>query len=71
MGLESILLIDEMVLPETGVSLMAASIDMTILTALAGMERTEAQWRELLGEWGLNLSRHSYMPHCITRGWCM
>lgn len=55
MGPESILLIDEMILPETGVNLMAASIDMTMLTALAGMERTEAQWREILGEVGLEL----------------
>jgi len=36
MGPDSILLIDEMILPETGVSLMAASIDMAMLTALAG-----------------------------------
>ncbi|KAF2269981.1 O-methyl transferase B [Lojkania enalia] len=55
MGPDSILLIDEMILPETGVNLTAASIDMTMLTALAGMERTEAQWRETLGEVGLEL----------------
>jgi hypothetical protein len=57
MGPGSVLLIDEMILPETGVSLMAASIDMTILTALAGMERTEAQWREIMQRWGSTLSR--------------
>lgn len=55
MGPESVLLIDEMILPETGTSLMAASIDMTMLAALAGMERTEAQWRETLAEAGLEL----------------
>lgn len=42
MGPESFLLIDEMILSETRVSLMATSIDITMLTALAGMERTEA-----------------------------
>jgi hypothetical protein len=55
MGPESVLLIDEMILPETGVNLMAASIDMTMLTALAGMERTEAQWRVILADVGLEL----------------
>lgn len=45
MGIDSILLVDERILPETRVSLMAASNDMTMLTALVGMERTEAQWR--------------------------
>jgi hypothetical protein len=57
MGSQSVLLIDEMILPETGVNLMAASIDMTMLTALAGMERTEAQWREILADVGLELVR--------------
>lgn len=38
-----------------GVNPMAASIDMTMLTALAGMERTEAQWRETIEEVGLEL----------------
>lgn len=55
MGVNSIMLIDEMILPETGVNPMAASIDMTMLTALAGMERTEAQWRETIEEVGLEL----------------
>lgn len=57
MGPESVLLIDEMILPETGVNVIAASIDMTMLTALAGLERTEAQWRETLAEVGLELVR--------------
>lgn len=55
MGPESVLLIDEMILPERGVNLMAASIDLTMLTALAGMERTEAQWHDTLREAGLEL----------------
>ncbi|KAK8024997.1 S-adenosyl-L-methionine-dependent methyltransferase [Apiospora arundinis] len=58
---ESVLLIDEMVLPERGVGFAAACIDMTMLTTFAGMERTEAQWRQTLSEVGLNLmSIHTY-----------
>lgn len=55
MGPSSVLLIDKMTLPEVGTTADAASIDMTMLTALAGMERTEGQWRELLAEVGLVL----------------
>lgn len=63
MGPESVILIDEMILPETGVNIMAASIDMTMLTALAGMERNEAQWREILAEVGLEfVGKFVYSP---------
>lgn len=63
MGPESVLLVDEMIFPETGVNLAAASIDMTMLTALAGLERTEAQWRELFDEVGLELVKtYVYNP---------
>ncbi|KAF2653889.1 O-methyl transferase B [Lophiostoma macrostomum CBS 122681] len=56
MGPQSVLLIDEMILPESGVNLQAASIDMTMMAVLAGLERTEAQWREFLGDVGLELA---------------
>ncbi|GAP91478.1 putative O-methyl transferase B [Rosellinia necatrix] len=59
MGLESVLLIDEMVLPEVGASYVAASLDMTMLSAFAGMERTEKQWRETFEQVGLELV-HTY-----------
>lgn len=63
MGLESILLIDEMVFPETDVNYAAASIDMTMLSAFASMERTEAQWRETFEDAGLELVRtYTYYP---------
>ena len=63
MGPESVMLIDEMILPTTGVNNMAASVDMTMLTALAGMERTEAQWRNTLEEVGLEVvSTFPYSP---------
>lgn len=51
----SVMLIDEMILPENGVSLAAASIDLTMMSSVGGMERTEAQWRNTLAEVGLEL----------------
>ncbi|PQE06904.1 O-methyl transferase B protein [Rutstroemia sp. NJR-2017a BVV2] len=60
---ESILLVDELVLPEASVNYIAASIDMTMLSAFASMERTEAQWREIFKEVGLQLVRtYTYYP---------
>ena len=61
MGHQSILLIDELVLPNKGASLMAAQMDITMMATLASVERTEAQWRELLGKAGLKiLGIHRY-----------
>lgn len=60
---ESVLLVDEMVLPEKNVNYMAASIDMTILSAFASMERTEVQWETLFRDVGLKLVRtYRYSP---------
>lgn len=61
------LLIDEAVLPETGVDFLASAIDLTMLEAFAAIERTESQWREVhvLEEVGLELVQtHVYNP-CI------
>lgn len=55
MAADSVLLIDEMVLPETGVSAIAASIDLTMLSSLASAERTKEEWTELLGDLGLEI----------------
>ncbi len=63
MGPGSVLLVDEMVFPEAGVSFDAASIDLTMLAAFASTERTEAQWRETFEEVGLQLTRtYTYNP---------
>ncbi|GAW24169.1 hypothetical protein ANO14919_137500 [Xylariales sp. No.14919] len=63
MGPESVLLIDEMGFPEREVSFNTASIDMTMLAAFATMERTEAQWREVFEDAGLELVRtYTYYP---------
>ncbi|KAK7741958.1 hypothetical protein SLS62_010853 [Diatrype stigma] len=57
MAPDSVLLVDETVLPETGVGFIAASIDLTMLGAFASMERTEAEWRTLAESAGLYLTR--------------
>ncbi|GAP84748.1 putative O-methyl transferase B [Rosellinia necatrix] len=55
MDQESILLLDEMILPDTKANVDAVSLDITMLSAFAGMERTEAQWRLLIKNAGLRL----------------
>ncbi|RYP00582.1 hypothetical protein DL764_006456 [Monosporascus ibericus] len=57
MAPDSVLLVDETVLPATGVGFIAASIDLTMLGAFASMERTEVEWRELVESAGLELVR--------------
>ncbi|KAK6948153.1 hypothetical protein Daesc_009917 [Daldinia eschscholtzii] len=42
------LLINEMILPETGASAFHTMLDMAVMCFNAGMERTERQWRALL-----------------------
>ena len=50
-------LINEMVLPNRGASMIATQVDLTMLSAVGAMERTEAQWRELLGSSGLEIEK--------------
>jgi hypothetical protein len=60
---DSILLLDEWVLPEVGVNSYAAGMDMTMMTAFAGVERTEAHWRRILDDTGLKLVKlYAYNP---------
>lgn len=42
------LIIRDFVLPDTGAPLLAGCNDLLMMVLLAGMERTESQWRELL-----------------------
>ncbi|KAI1097619.1 O-methyl transferase B [Jackrogersella minutella] len=57
MAPDSVFLVDETVLPATGVGFIAASIDLTMLGAFASMERTEDEWRILAQSAGLQLVR--------------
>lgn len=63
MAPDSVLLVDETVLPDQGVGIVAASIDLTMLGAFASMERTEKDWREICESAGLELTKtYTYNP---------
>lgn len=63
MAPDSVMLIDEMILPEMGAHVDSLSMDLTMMSAFAGMERSEAQWCSILDEVGLRLiKRHEYNP---------
>ncbi len=63
MAPDSVMLIDEMIPPEMGAHVDALSMDLTMMTAFAGMERSEAQWRSILDEAGLKLiKKYEYNP---------
>lgn len=57
MGPQSVVLLEEWIVPETAVDEYLASTDLTMMAAMAGMERTEAQWQTLLSEAGLQIFR--------------
>jgi demethylsterigmatocystin 6-O-methyltransferase len=50
MGKDSVLLIDDIVIPDQGAHWQATQIDIVMMGMLAALERTETQWRKLLGE---------------------
>ncbi|KAM0134956.1 hypothetical protein ACHAO1_005389 [Botrytis cinerea] len=55
MGPNSAILIDEMVLPNSGTNHQAMSIDITMMAALSAMERTQNQWEKVLDSAGLKV----------------
>ncbi|KAM0319817.1 hypothetical protein ACHAO8_000859 [Botrytis cinerea] len=57
MGPDSAILIDEMVIPETGAHWHATQIDLVMMTALASTERTEGEWHALLVSAGLQAKK--------------
>jgi len=60
---DSVILIDEMVLPNTGVYWQTAQHDLTMMAAHAAQERTHEQWVALLDSVGLKiLDIHVYTP---------
>lgn len=60
---ESVILIDEMVLPNEKVHWHATQLDLTMMCALASMERTIQQWHALLKLAGLKVERiYEYIP---------
>lgn len=57
LGPDSVILIDDMVLPDSGVHWQATQIDMIMMTSLASQERTREQWYALLGKAGLKVNK--------------
>ena len=57
MGVESAILLEEMVLPNTNVHWRAAQVDLEMMCAFGARERTEEQWRALLDSVGLKMER--------------
>ena len=51
------ILINELVLPVQGAGPYATRSDFNMMALLAGMERTEKQWHELLGKIGLKIQK--------------
>ncbi|KAK2595508.1 hypothetical protein QQS21_006783 [Conoideocrella luteorostrata] len=56
MGPDSVLLIDDMVVPDTGAHWQATQLDMLMMSALASRERTRAQWNNLIPKAGLRIN---------------
>lgn len=48
MGVHSLILIDELVLPDRGANKVETQLDMTMLSMLNGEARSESHWRNLL-----------------------
>lgn len=57
---QSVLLIDELVLPEKEAPLRESQLDIEMLVHLAGAERTERDWRKLLSDAGFDVRRVRY-----------
>ncbi|KAL9116884.1 MAG: hypothetical protein Q9187_006587 [Circinaria calcarea] len=63
MGKDSLILIDDMVLPDTNAHWQATQVDLTMMSALASMERTQIQWQALLKSIGLKIIKtYVYTP---------
>ncbi|KAF1957702.1 S-adenosyl-L-methionine-dependent methyltransferase [Byssothecium circinans] len=67
MSEDSILLINENVLPAQGVSLYQAELDITMMTCFSSLERTEKQFKDLLESEGFKLVE-TYKPRVQIPG---
>ncbi|KAF7528058.1 hypothetical protein G7054_g10243 [Neopestalotiopsis clavispora] len=59
MGPESVILIDDIIIPDKGAHPHATEQDMVMLTTLASIERTQKQWDSLLSSAGLKVIQRS------------
>ena len=54
-GKDSVILIDEMIIPEQGTHWQAAQLDIAMMSSLSAMERTKKQWYQLVESVGLKI----------------
>ncbi|KAL3446980.1 S-adenosyl-L-methionine-dependent methyltransferase [Aspergillus insuetus] len=64
---ESILLLNETLVPESGVPLYDAEMDITMMVVFGSLNRTEAQFRELLDSVGFEVAR-VWKPEVVVPG---
>lgn len=63
MDKDSVILIDDMVLPNQGAHWRATQLDLAMMAGLAAMERTEKQWYSMLDAAGLKVKQiYTYTP---------
>lgn len=55
LGPESVILLDEMYLPNSGVHWQATQLDLTMMASLGAVERSEAQWEAIITKAGLKI----------------
>ncbi|KAL8888357.1 MAG: hypothetical protein Q9215_004193 [Flavoplaca cf. flavocitrina] len=55
MDAESVLLLDDKVVPDIGASMTASALDLSMMCLFASMERTEKQWRALVESMGMRV----------------
>ncbi|KAJ5121034.1 uncharacterized protein N7515_008995 [Penicillium bovifimosum] len=65
MAPDSLLLINETLLPESKIALSSAQADLTMMVSFASLERTQAQFERLLNESGFDLVK-VWMPQGFT-----
>lgn len=51
------IILNELVLPDRGCGMVAAQVDITMMACLAATERSERQWRQVVGSAGLKIEK--------------
>lgn len=62
------LVINDIILPTTGASLLQAGMDINMMVTLGGIERTEDQWTELLAKKGFKILNTMVSPRGDVEG---
>jgi demethylsterigmatocystin 6-O-methyltransferase len=68
MSVESVVLINDMILPESGVPSFAASLDLVMLGACGSRERMRKEWDEMLADVGLVIEDCVVYDHALCHG---